>query len=78
MIETLTKGDVEWPVESGDEAIKKVSATNIGIFGFISFILYKLFGKKRSTEEREDKADEGGSAEVDELINSIEWDLPNY
>jgi len=64
MLAALNPGNVEWPVESGDQAIKKVSATNISIFGFISFALYKLFCKKRSTEKKEVKSAEEGSAEA--------------
>ena len=74
MLLALNPGNVVWPVESGDQAIKKVSAANIGIFSLVSYALYKLFGKKNSSEKKEVKAAEESSteAEVDELINSIE------
>jgi len=68
----LNPGNVVWPVESGDQAIKKVSATNIGIFSLISYTLYKLFGKKKTTEKKEVVEESSAEAEVDELINSIE------
>ena len=48
MLLVLNPGNVVWPVESGDQAIKKVSAANIGIFSLVSYALYKLFGKKNS------------------------------
>ena len=67
----MLPGDVVWSVESGDQAIKKVSATNIGIFGMILFAIYKLFGKK-NTEKKEVAEESSAETEVDELINSIE------
>ena len=72
MLLALNPGNVVWPVESGDQAIKKVSATNLGIFGFISYVLYKLFGKKKSADKKEVAQESSAEAEVDELINSIE------
>ena len=72
MLWTLLPGDVVWPVESGDQAIKKVSATNIGIFGLISYILIKLFGKKKSNDKKEVVEESDTQAEVDDLINSFE------
>ena len=71
MLLALLPGDVVWSVESGDQAIKKVSATNMGIFSLISFAIYKLFGKK-NTEKKEIAEEKSAETEVDELINSIE------
>ena len=64
-------GDVVWPVTPADEAVKNVSATNLGIFGLISYTLYKLFGSKKA-EKKEVAEETSAEAEVDELINSIE------
>ena len=72
MLLALNPGNVVWPVESGDQAIKKVSAANIGIFSLVSYALYKLFGKKNSSEKKEVVEESSAEAEVDELINSIE------
>ena len=71
MLAILQPGNVVWPVTPADEAIKKVSATNLGIFGFISFALYKLFGKKKA-EKKEVVEETSAEADIDELINSIE------
>ena len=67
----MLPGNVVWPVESADQAIKKVSATNMGIFGLITLAIYKLFGKK-NTEKKEVAKESSAETEVDELINSIE------
>ena len=48
MLLALNPGNVVWPVEPADQAIKKVGAANIGIFSLVSYALYKLFGKKNS------------------------------
>ena len=70
-ISVLMPGDVVWPVTPADEAVKNVSATNLGIFGLISYTLYKLFGSKKA-EKKEVAEETSAEAEVDELINSIE------
>jgi len=71
LLAILQPGNVVWPVTPADEAVKTVSATNLSIFGLVSFALYKLFGKKKA-EKKEVKEETSAEAEVDELINSIE------
>lgn len=72
MMAILNPGNVVWPVTPADQAVKQVSATNLGIFSLITYALYKLFGKKK-VEKKEVVAEEtSAEAEVDELINSIE------
>ena len=72
MLLVLQPGNIVWNVTPGEEAIKQVSATNVTIFGLISFALYKLFGKKKAEEKKEVQAEENAETEIDELINSIE------
>ena len=71
MIAILQPGNVVWPVTPGDQAIKTVSATNLSIFGLVSFALYKLFGNNK-TEKKDVTEETSAEGEVDELINSIE------
>ena len=71
LLAILNPGNVVWPVTPADEAVKKVSATNLGVFGLVSYALYKLFGKKKA-EKKEVAEETSAEAEVDELINSIE------
>jgi len=61
----------EVPVTPVDQAITQVSATSLSIFGFISFVLYKLFSKKK-VENKEVAKETSVESEVKELINSIE------
>ena len=72
MLLILQPGDIVWPVTPGEEAVTQVSATNVTIFGLISFALYKLFGKKKTEEKKEVQAEDKAETEIDELINSIE------
>ena len=73
ILQILEPGNVVWPVENADSAITKVKATHIGIFGLISFALFKLCGKKKEEKKEVEAAEEvSAEAEVDELINSIE------
>ena len=71
MLAILVPGDVVWSVTPANQAIKQVSATNVGIFGLVSYTLYKLFGKKK-VEKKEVAEETSAETEVDELINSIE------
>ena len=71
LLAILQPGNVVWSVTPADEAIKQVSATNVGIFGLVSYTLYKLFGKKK-VEKKEVAEETSAETEVDELINSIE------
>ena len=48
LLAILQPGNVVWPVTPGDQAIKNVSATNLSIFGLVSFALYKLFGNNKT------------------------------
>jgi len=71
LLAILQPGNVVWSVTPADEAIRQVSATNVGIFGLVSYTLYKLFGKKK-VEKKEVAEETSAETEVDELINSIE------
>ena len=71
LLAILQPGNVVWSVTPADEAIRRVSATNVGIFGLVSYTLYKLFGKKK-VEKKEVAEETSAETEVDELINSIE------
>jgi len=71
LLAILQPGNVVWSVEPADQAIKQVSATNVGIFGLVSYTLYKLFGRKK-VEKKEVAEETSAETEVDELINSIE------
>ena len=72
MMAILNPGNVVWPVTPADQAVKQVSATNLGIFSLITYALYKLFGKKKAEKKEVVAAETSAEAEVDELINSIE------
>lgn len=40
-------GDIVAPVMPADEAIAKINATHMTVFGLLSFAAYKIFGKKQ-------------------------------
>jgi len=54
VLDSLTPGTSNETVTDGDQAITKVNATSVTIFGLISLAAYKVFGKK--TEQAPKKA----------------------
>ena len=71
----LMPGNNIQEVPTEDEAIQRVNATHMSMLGYLSFFFYKLCGlkkraQKKTAEKRTSKAEE--TAEIDELINSIE------
>lgn len=70
LLSVFMPGNVVLPIEEADEAVTKINATNMTIFGLVSLFVYKLCGKKQVEKKTEVVAEP--QAEVDELINSIE------
>ena len=68
----LWPGDEPYPVPSDGDAIKRVKATHMGALGLFSFLLFKLCGKKNQTKQKTAKKEAVETAEIDELINTIE------
>lgn len=75
----LMPGNNVQDVPSNEDAIRKVSATNMSILGFLSFFFFKLCAKKKEWQQKLVKkeattAPESSSSanEIDELINTIE------
>ena len=68
----LWPGNVIQPVPSDGEAIRKVNATSMSALGFLSYFFYKLCGKKNQMKQKTAKKEAVETAEIDELINTIE------
>lgn len=66
-------GNVVQEIPDASEAIAKVSAGKMTVFGLISVFLYKMCGKKQVTKEAKAEVAQSSSVvEIDELINGIE------
>ena len=69
LLSILLPGDSNVTTDSAEDAVARVSTTQLTLLGLISFVIYKLSGKKEVTEKIESPA--STTPEVDMLVNTI-------